>query len=149
MNEQEHRRPDFIGGEPIRMADGNEWILPRPLAWFVMDDDESGVNRQWNLGSEYGALLEAQQDAFNATRAGEDDPVERVGNFRKWVASEIRIARWLLLKNYNLTKEQVNSLVRFGYSVADDPEAVALREAVMDLAFGMTEPPKTNPVGSD
>lgn len=133
-DEARSRRPDFLGGPAVRLTDGNDWCLPRPTSYFVPDDDAAGVRRHWNLGDEYGALFDRCMEA-------EDDLA--------MIAGELAIARFLLLRNYDLTPAQAGSLLRFGYGATADPDAAAMRTAVMDVVTGKQPAPKASSDGPD
>jgi hypothetical protein len=34
IDEESHRLPNFLGGEPIVLADGQEWQFPKPMLEF-------------------------------------------------------------------------------------------------------------------
>lgn len=132
-DEASSRRPDFLGGPAITLANGQEWHFPRPTSYFVPDDDAAGVRRHWNLGDDYGALFDRCMEA--------ESDLEMIGG-------ELALARSLLLRNYDLTPAQAGSLLRFGYGATADPDAAAMRLAVMAVATGKDAAPKASSDGS-
>lgn len=135
--EAERRRVDFAGGPAVKMADGNDWHLARPLADFITDDDEVGLKQCWNLGDGFGALFEshlaaqAQNDGVGMARA------------------ELRMAEFLLLRNYDLTKDEVRTLVRLGFGPNSEPGSLERRVAIRGLITGEDGgPPKPSGDGS-
>ena len=134
LDEASSRRPDFLGGAAVVLADGQTWTLPRPRSHFVPDDDASGVRRGWNLGDEYGVLFDRLLEA--------DDDMAMI-------AGEFALARFLILRNYALTPAQANGLLRFGYGATADPEAADMRSAVMAVATGRDPSPKPSSDGPD
>lgn len=132
LDEASSRRPDFLGGPAIRLADSQSWSFPRPTSYFTPDDDGVGVRRRWNLGDEYGALFDRALEA--------DDELAMV-------AGELALGSFLLRRNYDLTPAQAGSLLRFGYGATADPEAADMRMAVMAVATGREPSPKASSDG--
>lgn len=124
LDEKARRRADFVGGPGVEMADGQPWHLARPLADFVTDDDEVGIKQCWNLGDDFGALFESHL----AAQAAEDG----VGMAR----AELRMAEFLLLRNYDLTKDEVRSLVRLGFGPNSGPGALERRATIRGIITG-------------
>ena len=136
LDENALRRPDFRGGAPVTLADGQEWILARPAELFVPDDSEAGFAARWNFGDEYAALVRA---ADEAGRSGSGNAVIR---------AELALGRYLLLKNYALDAPQVASLIQFSYDPEGDPVHWQLHEDVLAVAFGRVPSPKPEAGGS-
>lgn len=128
LDERALRRADFVEGFPVTLADGQEWTLPPVRLRCVPDDGPDGFRFvAVGLGSEYEAAFLA------ATRA---DGAAEV------IRTELALARRLLLRNYDLTIEQVAELIRFDYAAEPDPEADAIRQEVMRVAMGRAVLPK-------
>ncbi len=127
LDEMKLRRPDFFGGSAVILGDGQSWHLPRPTCYFAMDDDEAGVKRHWNLGPEYATIFD------RCMEANDDETM---------ISGELSLASFLLRRNYDLTPAQAGGLIRFGYGGTADPEAAAMREAIMAVATGRDSPPK-------
>lgn len=123
LDELSLRRPDFVEGEPVVLADGQAWQLRRPIVRFVPAETESGfavclsLNNDGTYGSHYRR--------YEAVEPGQ--PV---------IAESLALARAVLLANYDLTPEQVGELIQFGAS-DDDPEGWRIREEVMAVCLGM------------
>lgn len=134
LNEQALRRPKFEDGAPVVLADGQEWRLPRPRVRLVPDDSDLGFKVRVAVPGDDGRFQELM-DAL-------DDPASN----RPAAARELAVARHLLLLNYDLTPAQVADLLQFGYH-DNDPEGMAIREAVMGVAFG--NGPKPSDAGTE
>lgn len=128
LDEAALRRPDWLGGVPVTLADGQEWTLPRAATYFEPDaDDDAEVRQRWNLGEEYGALVQRLAEAQRPS---------------DHVRAEIALARWLLTRNYALNRAQLVTLLRFGYGASADDGPRRLREEVMAVALGDAPRPK-------
>ena len=122
LDEESLRRPDFVDGEPVVLADGQTWYLRRPVVRFAPAENEAGFQVCLSLAGDdgFGALTEAY---------------ERVSEGTDLVRAELALGRAVLLANYDLTPAQFGLLLRFGYS-EDDPEGSRLRDDVMAVATG-------------
>jgi hypothetical protein len=156
LDERALRRPDFSAdGEPVTLCDGQDWTIPSPQIHFVLGAD-NGAELAFAWGPEYDALIRAAdevQERVNADArgaAGPDapaDPAETARRYRDYlelVAAQLRVAHFLLTRNYNLTREQFNTLFRIRYG---DPDLDAMRHRVMLIGRGMTLGPKPSPGG--
>jgi hypothetical protein len=126
IDERAARRLGFRGGVPVLLADGQEWILPHVVCLFSPDDSEAGIRPVWNLGDEYARLIDALDSAETTEQR---------------MRAELALARDLLLRNYDLTTEQLVRLVQFGYNPEFAPEGVERRRAVLAIALGETPAP--------
>jgi len=105
--EQALRLPDFRDGVAIRLADGQEWILPAPP-----QNDEDAAD----FGREYEALVGAIQEAA--------DPSERR-------LTELCFVIFLLGKNYDLDAADYEGLLE----LAPDPAVLqAMQKSFHDVA---------------
>ena len=135
IDEQASRRPDFVPGEPVTLADGQEWQLRRPVVEFAPADNDAGFTIHLSLDDDgsFGAALAAiealDDDASLSTLAG----------------LELRAARMALLANYDLTTTQAGTLLRFGYE--SGTRGHSLREDVMGVVWGRG--PKRSAGGDD
>lgn len=136
IDERARRRSDFLPDSlGLTLADGQEWYFPRPRVSFVYADTELGFERVSDTGD--ATFDRALQDRIDAWRqAAEDADVPRV------IASQLGIARTLLLRNYDLTTDELRGLVRFRFG-EDDP----LRDDVLAIAMGQPLTPKPTPAG--
>lgn len=123
LDEQALRRPDFIEGEPVVLADGQAWQLRRPVVRFRPAENDTGFEVCLSLaGSDsYGTLYQAYEDI-------EAGP--------QLIRAQLAMGRALLLANYDLAPDQVASLLQFGYS-EDDVEGCRIRDDVMAVAAGL------------
>ena len=98
LDEVTLRRPDFVEGEPVVLADGQTWQLRRPLVRFTPADTDSGfaVVLSLNNDPQYGSLYRR----YEAVEPG--SPV---------MAESLALPRAVLLANYELTPEQVGELI--------------------------------------
>jgi hypothetical protein len=141
LDERALRREDFVPGASVILADGGEWFLRRPVIRFVPDDShESGFQVRLTLAGEcrYDDLMRRRDAAF-----GEGG----TANLADLAGVELAIGKLLLLSNYNLTPEQVATLLQFGYDEESDPEGAALRDAVIDVALGRGKKPSPDTAG--
>ena len=131
LDESALRRPDFRGGSPVTMADGQEWFLPRPRILWQADDSEAGVSHAWDV-SDYEDRLKAIDEA-------------ETGILRR--GAEAKLFAMLLRLNYTLDTASLGRVLQFSL----DPEQVRLRAVYDDLwaALGGEDVPKPTPDGSD
>ena len=134
LNEQALRRPEFEDGAPVTLADGQEWRLPRPRVRLVPDESDMGFKVRVACPGDNGRFQELM-DALDAATDGVD-----------LMRAELAVGRHLLCLNYDLTPAQVADLLQFSYR-DDDPEGMAIREAVMGVAFG--NGPKRSDAGTE
>lgn len=127
LDERALRRPDFRGGVPVRLADGQEWTLPHPLVLFTEDDQEGEIREEWNLGPEYAALVAASQTA--------DDGVEVI-------KTELALFKYLIRLNYDVDQAQLREILKLGYGTACTPEIRQMMDELRGLAFGRVALPK-------
>jgi hypothetical protein len=101
------RRPDFLGGVAIRLADGRDWVLPGP-------PPPGPINGK--LDRDYMACVEAVRDA--------EDEFERL-------RAELALTILLLARNYDLGPDDYQALLTFPSSRV---ERLAVPGALHDLA---------------
>lgn len=139
LDEKALRRADFIGGTPIELADGQEWVIPFVDTYFTIDDGEVGARQEWNMGPEYDALYESFESTRRALQDGEGDINDKL---LRLMGREMALCRWLLLRNYQLTDAEVSTLIRFGLGDKEKSPYAALRDRMMECALGNIEAPK-------
>jgi hypothetical protein len=120
--ESDCRRPDFVEGRPVALADGQEWVLPIPRVKVVPASNPDGIRLASDLGPEYDAIL--------------DRLVEAKSDWQ-WLAAHVAAARFLLLRNYQLAEADIEGLVQFDYGDSLHDE---LRRAVEAAATGRDGP---------
>jgi hypothetical protein len=99
--EADVRRAEFSEGRKIRLADGQEWTVPKPWLRFYAkrgNDGKIGLGGGMTWGSDYNVLLDEYAES------GDDDFYERL-------TVQFRMASLLLLQNYDLTDKQLESLL--------------------------------------
>lgn len=129
LDEVARRRPDFAGGVPVRMADGREWTLAKPLVTFGYSSGEMG----------FDVFLEAPGADGYAEAIRELEEAGEAGDMARVVRAHLALGAALLRRNYTLSDHEVGALLRFAY----DPghaEAYARKDAVVAVARG--EAPK-------
>jgi hypothetical protein len=133
LNEAEKRRPDFRGGRPVVMADGQEWSLARPRVRFVPADNDAGFEIILSgPGDGYNELIERR----TALLGGGDLPADAV---RRAIAVNLEIGKRLLLANYDLTTAELGQVLQYGYD-DDDADGRRVLEGVLDVAYGNDAP---------
>src|SRR3954471_11611022 len=111
LDEESLRRPDFLPGIPVRMADGQIWSLPKaPDRYPRMAD--GGV-----LGQDYEAMVAEVLDA-------EDEAEQR--------RAELALAIALLARNYDLGPADYQELLG---GESGGPITAALQRAFSDVAL--------------
>jgi len=127
MNERDFRRENFRGDVAVVLADGQEWYFPEPVIRYVPAPPPERRKRVSSLGDEHLTKAESVSSAVTA-----DD----------LIASELDLAAWMLLLNYDLTYEQIAELVQFDYREGADQ---GMRDAILEVSLGLG--PKRNAVG--
>lgn len=124
--ELSRRRPDFVGGVPVVMADGREWHVARPLARFGFDAGPGGFAVVLSLdGSDGFAAASAEVDRASDANDGPG-----------MIRAELALAALMLRRNYRLTDAELGAVLQFGYDAEADPEGAAIREAILGVARG-------------
>lgn len=121
--EKYRRRADFDpeGCIPITLSDGCEWYFPRP--WLeVTPVFRDGVVIDRNKYLTCGPELDVLVEAIGAEEDG-----------AKQVLSVMTLGAFLLLRNYDVTDEELGRLFR--YKVGD-PDSEEMIMAIMDVATG-------------
>jgi hypothetical protein len=85
LDEPTRRRPDFLPGSPIRLADGQLWTFPAPA-------------HEAEFGPDYPAAIAAVDEA--------EDRAERL-------RAELALAILLLCRNYDLSPDALSGLLRY------------------------------------
>lgn len=129
--EADRRRRNGLFEVGVCMADGQVWYLPKPRVRLTAADNEDGYSATLSLKGADGfqALTRGLSDA-EAMAPGPDRGLSMI-------RAELAIGRALVARNYELTTEELATVLQFGDDPEDDPEGVALREAVLNLAFGI------------
>ena len=110
LDEKALRRPHFLAGSPLRLADGQTWILPGPPG-----RNPSATSQNLALNSEYREIVAAIRDA-------EDDNELR--------RSELAMTLFLLAHNYDLKPDDFQALLGLP---SGDPRLADLQQACREL----------------
>lgn len=135
LDEQSLRRPEFTEGYKVALGDGQEWTFPKALVRFVpvaAPDGRLKLGQAAPYGADYQAELSTLLD-------GSDDTPE--GRYKEVVAI-MQLAAKLLLRNYDLTLEQLQSLLYYDVDGSTRP----MWDAIDKVIVG--ESPKPSAVGS-
>ena len=118
LNERTRRRPDFLAGAPLRLADGQPWTLP---------------------AAEGGPLGPIGEGLVAAIREAEDEA--------ELVRAELALAVALLGRNYALGPSEYRELLEAepGSPAASDLR-LALRQLGRDHVQAASAPAPTTPV---
>jgi hypothetical protein len=121
LTERARRRPEYRGGAPVVLLDGETWFLPRPRVRFgVADADGYTVFLTMPEVDGYDALYERFQEA-------ESD--------HEFVAASLALAKSLITANYDLSTDEVNEVLQFSWD-PEDAEAFRVRKEVTAIALG-------------
>jgi hypothetical protein len=143
MDERAKRRPDFCGGAEVRMADGQVWTVAKPRARFTVGDGDEGMRPVLNYpGADgyndlYLRMKDAQKRLREAPEADEDgaETGEQARLFNEVVSAQLRMFEMLVLRNYDLTREEVRQLLQFSFD-EEDVEAEGLYQTLREVAEG-------------
>lgn len=126
LSESARRRPDFAGGIPVKLENGEEWAFPRPL--IAIRPDFTGVKPSLTTwGAEFDDLVAIPTETLMDVA-------------QKW----FRIARLMLRRNYILDDKDLQIL--FEYRPADDENQLAWG-TIMNVAYGNEVSPKAPSAG--
>ncbi len=134
IDEMARRRPDFLDGVPVRLADGQQWVLPKPKARFAFAGD--GYSVQLSCGptiTDEDRAYQAAYDAHNAATEADES------TFRDIVSAQMRLAGALLRRNYQLSDDELSSLIVFAYDETD-AAYFEIKETVLSIALGRGAP---------
>jgi hypothetical protein len=102
LDEASLRKPGFTEGARVTLADGGEWVLPKPRPVFfptASPGEGIGLAVRFSYGLEYDPYFE---EAFGPR----DD-----GDFADEVEAKMRLAALLLLANYDLDDGRLADLL--------------------------------------
>jgi len=101
LDERALRKPSFSDGHPVRLADGQDWVFPKPRIRFrpkIGPDGRVEVGGGPSFGPEHDAKLDV---LYGVTEA---EPVEQL-------RIKFEMAVKLLSANYELTAGQLADLI--------------------------------------
>jgi len=125
IDEMAARRPDFRPDVKVRLADGQDWFLPRPMVTFTLSfaaDDGPGFKRSdLGFGPDYMDLLQRFYDS---------DGAEQLNAAARMVCRVVRL-------NYDLDDETLATLLVYRPS---DESNLAMWSELVDIATGNPSP---------
>lgn len=131
LDERTLRRPEFAEGTPIRLGDGQEWHLPRPIVQHLPVETEDGAlvfgARRLACGPRFDALFDRMVSA-----EGE----EGIAN------AALNLGAYLLRLNYSLTIADLQVLL----PCDGTEDNQAMWQSIIDSATGIG--PKASAGGS-
>jgi hypothetical protein len=134
LDEKSLRRPEFaVDSVAVRMADGQDWYLPKPwvaLAPVVKDGRVVSLGSRTMFGPEFDTLIDAVDQA--------DDGLDVI-------KSMFGIGVYLLSRNYEIPDESFGELLQFRRGEESENN---LLQAIMEVARGIAPKPSTDGVGS-
>lgn len=139
LDEKALRRPDFTEGVRLKLADGQEWEIPRPVYQIFprfADDGSVTVHSKVTFGGEIDYFLDLDE-APEGTAIVDD------------IARRMSVMAKLLRRNYSLTNDDLGVLLSMNRR---DPESAAMwlvidRVLVGEMPDG-PEAPKPSADGS-
>lgn len=135
--EVSRRKPgwsDAGDGVMVPLANGEDWLFPRPYTLYEPDANEDGdITEVWSLGPEYKAKVDA---------------IAAAATVRDLAKAEFDAVRFLLGVNYDLEPGDLPHLVRLTYS-DNAPEDLKETNAIIRQVFmGQFSPKKHSAGGS-
>lgn len=125
-NEASCRRDIFSQDVPVVLCDGQEWWLPKPRVVFRPTYGPNGYGTRMSSmwGDDYYKLI---QDLIDSN--GKE--------FDHVLGAQFALCSELLLRNYNLTHEQIAELIYFDLNEDPDPANVEMRQTLLRTAQGV------------
>lgn len=149
--ESGRRRKTWRPGNPVVLADGQEWHLAKPRATFGPDAN-GGVRTYVKLGNhtaEFEAAKKALDDAVEwnsgvlALPEEEQEAEWAAHPEMRPAARAVELGRVLLLANYELSEEEVADILHMSFDADECPEEFAVYEAVAATAAGIAPKPRS------
>lgn len=123
LDEKEFRKPTWVEGEWITLADGGRWSFPRPVIQFSpvfgADGSVEWGDRALSFGPDYDAKVEAFASA--------DNGIDQTN-------AALKLAVDLLGRNYTLGPGEYRTLLRWA---REDPENQEMWDQVVRVACGI------------
>ena len=130
LNELELRRPTFLGGRPVTLADGQEWTVPVPEIRLTRDRSSSDGFR---LTFGFGGVAD---EAFTDLQRQYD---EATGTAR--LKAEMGMFDYALSLNYDLADDDAATLLSFPVGAGSTDTT---REAIHEALSGANVPKPTS-----
>ena len=137
LDEKALRRPEFSGGVPIRLFDGQEWHFPTPIVEaFVPRRGPDGKTRQ-ALSFDWGPGYDDLVEAFVSAEYVRDEAVALYD-----------LGFDLLRRNYAVTFDDMRHVLkRFKETDPRHAEMLATWEAIASVALGKPVEKKVDDAG--
>jgi len=134
LDEKALRREGFRGGAGVVLADGQEWVIPRPRTLWIADDSEVGARLGYDLGVEYDELARKVEEAVTI---GDAAP------------SVFRAAKHLLRLNYSLDEAAIIEILRADFSPkrGDETDAQRIARQLTEVILGADVSDRPSPDG--
>lgn len=125
LDEKTLRSENWKDGLPITLCDGQPWHFPKPTTEFLINDEGTAfepVGRH-TFGQTYWQLHEEwlESDGFPDT-----------------LNAMVKIAVYLLKRQYDLSNQQVSTLLRF---IPEDDENQEMWKSIAEVASGKAGKP--------
>lgn len=135
--ERDRRREDFRPDVPVILCDGQTWYLPHPKVRLrpALVDGKVVPKTEHSFGPEYLEKVEAYYRSLDEeVSAGADE----------FMSALLDLAVSLVRRNYDMTFEEVASILYFEISEPIDETNRAMQEALRTTALGQAQK-KTSP----
>jgi hypothetical protein len=120
LDEQALRRPGFLGGRPVTLADGQEWYVPVPEIFLC-------VSKVSTDGFGFDFAFGGVPDAVFTQLIREFEIAEGLESIR----AEMRMIAYAFDLNYSLDDEQAAQILRFPVGPGvESPARTAIRAAL-------------------
>lgn len=125
LDEKSLRSENWKEGVPVVLCDGNTWHFPKPTIEFLINDEGTALEPvgRHTFGQTYWKLHEEWIAAEGGTET---------------LSAMVKIAVYLLKRQYELTTSQVSSLIRF---IPEDDENQEMWRTIAEVASGKAGKP--------
>jgi hypothetical protein len=134
LDEKALRRPGFRDDVRVRLADGQEWALPKPrvkMGLMAGGDGGESVRFHVDFGTEYNRQL---SEFYEATGLA-------------YYLATLKLAAILMRANYAIADDDLYSLLVFDFSDSAPPEERETLATIQRLILGIA--PKASGSGDD
>lgn len=139
VSEAECRRDDFVGGFPVKMINGEEWFFAEPRMRFVPTNSEVGFEVILSLDDD-GEFDGMYTRYAELSVLGRD---EIRAHAMEYSALEVRLARAMLERNYELSLSQLRRILQFSYDTQGDPAGAEIRSGIAQVLSGASVPKRS------
>jgi hypothetical protein len=141
LDETALRKPTFLGGEPITLADVQPWCFPKPCVVYRprFGAPRVGGAKATDLGPDFDDAV-AELDDLSREREPDEPRPERT-----FIDALFNLAAVMLRINYDLTDEMLSHLLEFRL---DDEANQETWLAIVDVARGKAPKQTSDTTGS-